>query len=159
MVKHLIAVLCVKLGAALLLPVPALAEQITGSATVHDGDTIKIEGESIRLYGIDAPELKQTCRAAHGAVPCGEMARDNLARLIDGHPVTCVSKGRDKYGRIVGKCFAQDDNLSILMVMEGWAVPYYVPDYDGAGRWAAERREGMWEYDFIEPCKFRGSCK
>jgi endonuclease YncB( thermonuclease family) len=55
MKRHLIAVLCVKLGAVLLLPAPAHVEQITGPATVHDGDTIKINGESVRLYGIDAP--------------------------------------------------------------------------------------------------------
>lgn len=159
MKRHLIAVLCVKLGAALLLPVPAHAGQITGPASVHDGDTIKIGGENVRLYGIDAPELKQTCRSIHGTLPCGEMARDNLVRLIDDQPVTCLYKERDRYGRIVGKCYVDQTNLSILMVMDGWAIPYYVRDYDSLGAWAAGRREGMWEYDFQAPCKFRGSCK
>ena len=34
---------------------------ISGNAIVIDGDTIKIKGASIRLFGIDAPEKKQIC--------------------------------------------------------------------------------------------------
>ena len=37
------------------------AEEITGYAKVIDGDTIKIKGNKIRLYGIDAPENNQIC--------------------------------------------------------------------------------------------------
>ncbi len=44
-----------------LLPALALAE-IAGPATVVDGDTIEINGERIRLHGIDAPESDQLCR-------------------------------------------------------------------------------------------------
>ena len=32
---------------------------ITGKARVTDGDTIKINDQKIRLFGIDAPETKQ----------------------------------------------------------------------------------------------------
>ena len=35
---------------------------ISGKALVVDGDTIKINEISIRLYGIDAPEKKQFCK-------------------------------------------------------------------------------------------------
>jgi endonuclease YncB( thermonuclease family) len=41
---------------ALLLAAPAFAQTIT------DGDTIKLNGATWRLWGIDAPELHQTCR-------------------------------------------------------------------------------------------------
>ena len=46
-----------------LLPAVALAEDITGTASVIDGDTIDIHGTRIRLHGIDAPESRQTCLA------------------------------------------------------------------------------------------------
>ncbi len=52
----------------------ALAD-ITGPATVIDGDTIKFHGEHIRLHGIDAPESAQTCLAD------GTRCADNAARL------------------------------------------------------------------------------
>ena len=35
--------------------------EITGKARIVDGDTIKIENYKIRFFGIDAPEIKQTC--------------------------------------------------------------------------------------------------
>ena len=37
-------------------------KEITGYAKIIDGDTIKIRTKKIRLYGIDAPEKKQTCK-------------------------------------------------------------------------------------------------
>ena len=46
----------------LLVFTKALSEEITGKAIVIDGDTIKINDERIRLYGIDAPEKEQICK-------------------------------------------------------------------------------------------------
>jgi endonuclease YncB( thermonuclease family) len=37
----------------------------TGQASVIDGDTLEIYGRRIRLFGIDAPESRQTCEADH----------------------------------------------------------------------------------------------
>ena len=39
---------------------------IEGQAIVIDGDTIKVQGKKIRLFGIDAPELKQICKRKNG---------------------------------------------------------------------------------------------
>ena len=38
---------------------------ITGKARVTDGDTIKINNQKIRLFGIDAPETKQFCKEVY----------------------------------------------------------------------------------------------
>ncbi len=44
----------------LLVASPAFAN-VTGNARVVDGDTIHIGKTKIRLHGIDALEMKQTC--------------------------------------------------------------------------------------------------
>jgi endonuclease YncB( thermonuclease family) len=54
---------------ALALPggYEALAQNfptISGTATVKDGDSLMIGGLEVRLHGIDAPELDQTCKDA-----------------------------------------------------------------------------------------------
>ena len=48
----------------LLFPIISISSEkvILGKAKVIDGDTIKINQEKIRLYGIDAPEKKQICK-------------------------------------------------------------------------------------------------
>ena len=54
-------------AAALLLVFSVAAgpvrTQMSGTATVTNGDTLKVGAEQVRLHGIDAPESRQTCRA------------------------------------------------------------------------------------------------
>ena len=50
----------------LLLPSPAHAD-ITGKPRIIDGDTLQISNTKIRLHGIDAPEMRQTCTTSKGA--------------------------------------------------------------------------------------------
>jgi endonuclease YncB( thermonuclease family) len=66
MVQHLMSRL-VALGIASvaligLLSAPAVAQQVAGPATIIDGDSLSVNGIRIRLFGIDAPEGKQTCQ-------------------------------------------------------------------------------------------------
>ena len=46
------------LAIALTLSAPAQAD-ITGTASVIDGDTIEVHGQRIRFHGIDAPESRK----------------------------------------------------------------------------------------------------
>ena len=59
--------------------VPPTPTAIVGRASVIDGDTIEIHGTRIRLYGIDAPESRQTCRDGLGReYRCGQCKAWNL---------------------------------------------------------------------------------
>ena len=75
--------------------------QISGSASVTDGDTLRIGAQKIRLHGIDAPESKQTCRAGGKTWRCGGAATRAFRERIAGRTVACDERDRDKYGRIV----------------------------------------------------------
>jgi endonuclease YncB( thermonuclease family) len=49
--------------AACLCASTAFADNLTGQASIIDGDTLEIHGTRIRLWGIDAPETNQLCRS------------------------------------------------------------------------------------------------
>ena len=82
--------------ALLTLPSHAHAD-ITGKPRVVDGDTIHINQTKIRLHGIDAPEMKHTCRTRKGKEKvCGVLAKQALERLVRGQDVTCKGDTRDR---------------------------------------------------------------
>jgi endonuclease YncB( thermonuclease family) len=53
----------------------ARAEDLTGRASVIDGDTIEIRGHRIRLFGIDAPRLDKPAPWAAGSFGAGSRPR------------------------------------------------------------------------------------
>src|SRR5262245_1415530 len=97
------------------------------SQTVVDGDTIKLNGSTWRLWGIDAPESKQWC----GDYPAGVQATAVLGKLVKGHAVSCEHRDTDRYGRSVGICKADGSDLGAAMVRLGmaWAFVRYSRDY------------------------------
>lgn len=143
----------------LFTPFPVLSAQwpVTGTAQVHDGDTLRINGHSIRIWGIDAAELKQTCTQGGSVVPCGLMAREALERLVKGQTVTCIAKGKS-YQRIVAQCYAGGRDIAAAMTRLGMAhddVRYsrgYYADDEAA---AKEVRAGWWAMTFEIPARWR----
>ena len=60
----------------------AAAATLTGRADIVDADTIKVGAIPVRLYGIDAPESRQTCERDGTPYGCGKQATRTLANLI-----------------------------------------------------------------------------
>jgi endonuclease YncB( thermonuclease family) len=131
---------------------------ISGSAKITDGDTLRINGQRIRLHGIDAPEGGQRCKDSAGAWwRCGNQAARNLSRKTDGRSVSCRGREHDRYGRLLAVCDAGGEDLNAWMVRQGWAVAYtrysfrYVVDEVVAR--VADR--GIWSGDFVLPEEWR----
>ena len=79
--------------------------RIVGAAKVVDGDTLAIGPLRIRLNGIDAPEMGQTCKRGDGRNwDCANAAALRLERLVGEGEITCIALDRDAYGRIVARC-------------------------------------------------------
>lgn len=140
---------------------PVLAKPpIAGHVRVVDGDTLKFDGQRVRLYGIDAPETTQTCQDAAGrAWPCGADAGAALTHFIDGRPVTCVQLGTDPYRRAIAKCSVAGIDVGTWLVEQGWALAFlrYSHDYVDAQSQAAQAHRGMHRGTFIAPWDYRRS--
>ena len=91
---------------------------------VIDGDTFILEnGETVRLIGIDAPELSQ---------PGGEESRQYLTRLILNKGVT-LKRGRedrDKYSRLLRFVYLGNLCINEEMIRQGYAEARYMSSED-----------------------------
>lgn len=151
------------LAVSLASPESAYAQNgrvISGEATVVDGDSIKINNESIRLFGIDAFEASQTCEA----FACGQLSTLHLQSLISPNSahelspiVTCVQRDTDRYGRIVATCSIGPLSLNSEQVRSGYAVAFrrYSLEFVSDEDYAKSHALGAWQYAFIMPDEYR----
>ena len=148
------------LGSLALAPVarPMALPHLGGAARIIDGDTLDIHGERVRLEGIDAPELAQTCgRRRGGTWRCGEAAAYALRRLTAAREVVCERQGKDKYGRTLGVCSVDGRDINAELVREGlaWAFVHYSLSYVREEAEARAERLGVWQGAAEAPWDFR----
>jgi endonuclease YncB( thermonuclease family) len=146
---------------------------------VHAGDTFAIGDVSIRLNGVDAPEIGQLCLDANESeVPCAQMARDHLAHLVRDVIVICTPpdanvKIKDSFGRPILNCKAQrpvGDPIDInqTIIRDGFAIAYrglnvkdeeakqiFVRRYAEEEKTAAQKELGLMRYCFLDPVRWR----
>lgn len=142
----------------LLVFLLGLSPALAGELRVPDGDSLKIDGERIRLAGIDAPELGQKCKREGISYDCGITARDALLGLIGDSQVKCEKVATDRYRRTVARCFVNGEELGSLMVRSGWALDYrrYSKGrYAGEEEEARKARRGLWAGEFTPPWEHR----
>ncbi len=133
---------------------PNQNEALSGRSRASDGDSMRIGQQRVRILGIDAPELDQTCTAADGNLwPCGQVAKQRLSQLLRAPDFQCSSSARDKYDRALATCEANGQDIGAILVVEGLAVSYN--DYPNEERLAHANRVGIWQGDFISPRNWR----
>ncbi len=122
-----------------------------------DGDSLRTSREDIRLLGIDAPELYQTCRDVHGRPwACGREAHAKLRALVGRGDVRCTSTGRDRFNRAIALCSAGTvADVGEVMVREGFAVNFMNGRYARAESEARRARRGIWAGEFERPQEWR----
>lgn len=85
-----------------------------GKAHVTDGDTLRVAGQAVRLFGVDAEELNE---------PHGDAARWEMWKIAGGLHVTCKDTGQRSYNRIVAECFLDDGtNVNAEIIRRGFAL-------------------------------------
>ena len=119
---------------------------------VIDGDTfILSNGETVRLIGIDAPELSQ---------PGGKKSRQYLTRLIlnKGFTLKEGHEDRDKYNRLLRFVYLGNLCINEEMIRQGYAEARYLsPDdplcehYIQLEIEAETARAGLWSENIFQP--------
>lgn len=159
-------------GAALALSVVAVgfggASQLkvyTGTVAnddVYDGDTFWIGETQVRLYGVDAPERRQTCLQGEH---CGELARQALAGILEKGLVTCAvkenAKGRvvESFGRPLVTCEVRPEkgpnkqDVGKAMIQAGLAGVYDKAQFPEYARVRPARNAA--KFCWLEPKRFR----
>ena len=95
--------------------------RLSGRAWIIDGDSLVIDRTEVRLFGIDAPELKH---------PFGQKAKWALVGLCKGCVIDAEHVETDHYDRFVARCrLADGRDLSAEMVKMGLAIDW--PKYSG----------------------------
>jgi len=141
-----------------------------GVGRVVDGDTIRVEGRTFRLWGIDAPELIQVCQRDGQSYACGREAASYLRSLVSpgaapvesatvlGAPqIICTPRASDQYGRTVALCTLGDMDLGAEMVRAGWALVFarHGNDYAAQEAEARDSLRGLWVGSFDAPWDWR----
>ena len=99
---------------------------------VYDGDTITIASKlpynnspiyrfSIRLLGIDSPEIKSNTNTEK---QMALLARDALANMILDKIINLKNISTEKYGRILADVYLDDLHINQWMLDNNHAVPY-----------------------------------
>jgi endonuclease YncB( thermonuclease family) len=145
----------------LFFPVTSWAAEIS----VHDGDTFKIDGVKIRLWGIDAPEMKQSCQKDEKPYACGKAAKLALESFINARDemgargeVACQVLDIDRYKRKIARCTLEGADLGRMMVRLGYAVEYEQYSkgfYMDAQEEAVAAKRGLWAMEFQNPWDWR----
>ncbi len=132
--------------------IQTLAEDTLISTSIIDGDTFRLSnGETVRLIGIDAPELSQ---------PGGEESRQYLTQLILNKGIT-LEKGyedRDKYNRLLRFVYIGSLCINEEMIRQGYAEARYLPSNDPLREYyiqleieAEIAKAGLWSANIFQP--------
>lgn len=118
-----------------------------------------IEGERMRLFGIDAFELEQACLDGGGQPwRCGADAQAALAELIQDQAVSCTVLEENQAQGYVAQCHVRDEvDLGGYMVEAGLALaaPEQTDTYDPQQTAARAARKGAWAGTFTPPWDWR----
>ncbi|MEO0390648.1 MAG: thermonuclease family protein [Pseudomonadota bacterium] len=131
---------------------------ITGPVRVVDADTLWVGATKVRLFGIDAAELDQTCETEQGTTfQCGQWVHDQTHKRFAHRIARCEALDTDRYGRTVARCWVGDIDIGRALVQDGLAFAFrrYSMDYDLDEKQAAVMDRGLHGFRVQSPSQFR----
>ena len=139
---------------------------ISGKAKITDGDTIVINKNKIRFFGIDAPEKKQICKKPYISISfliinknyhCGKISTIELKKYLKKSKIKCIFNSKDHYNRLIADCYKNKKNINSWLVRNGYAIAYkrYSKKYILDENYAKKNKLGIWQGSFENPEKWR----
>ncbi len=137
-----------------------------GIPRIIDGDSLEINNNKIRLFGIDAPEKKQICKKPYLIISflnfqrnyeCGLMAINELKKFINNRIIKCISESKDRYNRYLSICYLKNKDINSWLVKNGYAIAYrrYSKKYVLEEQYAEKNKLGIWQGTFQNPEEWR----
>lgn len=103
------------LCAAIIGAIMFASSPARGEVRVVDGDTVVLDGERVRIFGLDCPERRD---------PGGPAATAKLGEILAGKAIWIKRRGQDRYKRTVAKLFVDGRDVACLMIMAGVCREY-----------------------------------
>ena len=100
---------------------PRFFKPFEGKAHIIDGDTIVVQGQKVRLAGVNAPELDQAW---------GQKSKWEMVSICKGKVVRVVPNGETSYDRIVATCYI-DENTDIGAELISRGLARDIPAFTG----------------------------
>lgn len=143
-------------GALALLAIQPAWAQVSGRALVLGGDTLSINGQNFRLYGIDAIEFHQFCYVDGQPWACGAPAIRQFQTVAELGITTCEPTGETIGDFAWAVCELDGLDLAEDLVRQGLAIALrdQTDMYAVAEDEAREAGEGIWEGTFVAPAVF-----
>ena len=122
---------------------------------VVDGETLRLQGQVVRLEGLQAPSRGETCADTAGqGFDCGVAAADRLAHLVANHALVCELHGQDVFRRPLAICEANGKVLNAMLVSSGWALASS-ENFSEAEARARQAGRGLWADGIVPPEEWR----
>lgn len=129
-----------------------------GAGTAVEGDLVSINGNAVKLWGIDAPDLGQMCISKFGqSYDCAAASKNVLAGHIGQKQITCYIRGKNSHGQQIGTCGIDGLDLGALMIRDGYAMSFRGLNvhYDKLQAYAQANKRGLWDGRFKAPWIWR----
>lgn len=130
----------------LLYPLNIAAADFEGFPFVNNDGTLRIHHATIHLYGILIPPTEESCRMFTRPIDCAPRAVLALKFNIGTSFVKCTRKDKNEDGSYVGLCTADGNDLSSMLLRQGWAaaLPDAPYEYKVLEKIARARGIGIW---------------
>ncbi|MGE3623360.1 MAG: thermonuclease family protein [Bdellovibrionales bacterium] len=121
------------------------SREVSGPATIIDGDRLQINDFKLRLFGVVPPQLSASY---------GPQARAALDEMVQGQNVDCRVRDRDSDGRFLATCSTANTKIDLAfeLLKRGLAVSArgslqpteLAPSYLAAEQAAQSQKIGLW---------------